>query len=113
MKKLVIRLGAFHTAMSFLGCIGKRFGDGGLQDILIESEVVAIGSVNGVLSGKHYNRAVRSHKLMSDTLHQMRLQAFLHAITEEAANKVEQALTDLQQAFVGRLTTSISKSSVL
>ena len=69
MKKLVIRLGAFHTAMSFLGCIGKHFGDAGLQDVLIESEVVATGSLNGVISGKHYNRAVRSNKLMSDALH--------------------------------------------
>ena len=55
--KRLVRLGAFHTAMSFLGCIGKRFRDAGLQDILIESEVVAIGSINGVISGKHYNRA--------------------------------------------------------
>ena len=99
MKKLVIRLGAFHTAMSFLGCIGKRFGDAGLQDVLIESEVVAIGSMNGVISGKHYNRAVRSNKLMSDALHRMMLQAFLHSLTEEAANKVEQVMADLQQAF--------------
>ena len=99
MNKLVIHLGAFHTAMSFLGCIGKRFGDADLQDVLIESEVVAIGSMNGVISGKHYNRADRSHKLMSDALHRMMLQAFLHFLTEEAANKVEQVMADLQQSF--------------
>lgn len=99
MKKLVIRLGAFHTAMSFLGCIGKRFGDAALQDVLIESEVVATGSMNGVISGKHYNRAVRSNKLMSGALHRMRLQAFLHSLTEEAANKVKQVMADLQQSF--------------
>ncbi|KAJ8049553.1 hypothetical protein HOLleu_02339 [Holothuria leucospilota] len=39
MQRLVIRLGAFHTAMSYLGCIGKRFRDGGLQDLLVESEM--------------------------------------------------------------------------
>ena len=93
MKKLVIRLGAF------LGCIGKRFGDAGLQDVLIESEVVATGSMNGVISGKHYSRAVRSNKLMSDALHRMRLQAFLHSLMEEAANKVKQVMADLQQSF--------------
>ena len=99
MKRLVIRLGAFHTAMSFLGCIGKRFRDAGLQDILIESEVVAAGSVNGVLNGKHYNRAVRAHKLMSDALHQLRLDAFMQSVTEEEAQKVKQLMADLQGAF--------------
>ena len=36
---------------------------------------------------------------MSDALHRMMLQAFLHSLTEEAANKVEQVMADLQQAF--------------
>ena len=101
MKKLVICLGSFHTAMSFLGCTGKRSGDAGLQDVLIESEVVATGSMNGVISSKHYSRAVRSNTLMSDALHRMRLQAFLHSLTEEAANKVKQVMADLQQSFPG------------
>lgn len=50
-QKLVVRLGEFHTTMSFLAIIGKRFRDAGLEDILIESGVVAQGSVNGVFSG--------------------------------------------------------------
>ena len=33
-----------------------------LKDIFIEAEIVAEGSVNGVLDGKHYNRAVMVHK---------------------------------------------------
>lgn len=99
MERLVIRLGAFHTAMSFLACLGKRFRDAGLQDILIESEIVATGSVNGVLTGKHYNRAVRSHKLMSDALQRMRLETYLHSLAEDDANKVEQLIKELQEAF--------------
>ena len=38
--RLVIRLGEFHSCMSFLAVIGKRFGDAGLQDVLIESGLV-------------------------------------------------------------------------
>jgi hypothetical protein len=30
-KKFIIRLGDFHTVMSFCGAIGKLFGDTGLQ----------------------------------------------------------------------------------
>ncbi|XP_048113517.1 uncharacterized protein LOC125303684 [Alosa alosa] len=53
MQRLVIRLGEFHTCMSYLSILGKRFGAAGLQDILIESEVVAPGSINGVINGHH------------------------------------------------------------
>ena len=35
------------------------FQDAGLKDICIEAGIVAEGSINGVLDGKHYNRAVR------------------------------------------------------
>ena len=54
-NRTVIRLGEFHTCMTFLAVIGKRFGDAGLFDISVESEVVAIGSANAVLQGRHYN----------------------------------------------------------
>ena len=37
------------------------FWDTGLKDIWIEAGIVAEGSINGVLDGKHYNRAVRVH----------------------------------------------------
>ena len=47
--RTVVRLGEFHTCMAFLGVIGKRFRDAGLLDILVEANVIAIGSVNAVL----------------------------------------------------------------
>ena len=31
---------------------------------MIESEIVAPGSLKGVLSGKHYNRCIRAHKMI-------------------------------------------------
>ena len=37
LERIVLRLGAFHTTMTVLACIGKRFRDAGLQDIFIES----------------------------------------------------------------------------
>ena len=58
-EKLVVHLGEFHTCMSFMAVIGKRYGDAGLSDILIEAGVVAEGSVSGVISGNHYNRSMR------------------------------------------------------
>ena len=58
-QSCIVMLGIFHTIMMFLGIIGKRFGDAGLRDLLIQSGVLAEGSVDRALSGKQYNRSVR------------------------------------------------------
>ena len=39
--------------------IGKRFTSTGLRDILVQSGVVGLGSVAGVLEGNHYNRSMK------------------------------------------------------
>ena len=48
---------------------------------MIESEIVAPGSVKGVLSGKHYNRSIRAHKMVYEALERLRLQAFEKTLT--------------------------------
>lgn len=63
-QRLVVRLGSFHVICAYLAAIGKRFGNAGLADIIIENGIVGSGSVSGVLEGKHYNRAVRTHKVI-------------------------------------------------
>ena len=62
-QRLVVRIGSFHTICAFLAAIGKRFGDASLADVLVESGIVGSGSVAGVIEGRHYNRAVRTHKV--------------------------------------------------
>ncbi|XP_071849790.1 uncharacterized protein [Apostichopus japonicus] len=66
-----------------LGVIGKRFGDAGLRDVLIESGIVASGSVNGVMTGKHYNRATRIFRIVYEALHGLRLNAFTESLNQE------------------------------
>lgn len=84
--------------MSYLGCIGKRFRNRGLQDLLVESEVLATGSVNGVMKGKH-NRAVTMHKLMAKAMQQMRLKVYMESLPEDEAASVEHLMADLKKAF--------------
>ena len=48
---LVIMTGRFHLLMMLLGIIGCRFGDAGLREIAVESDVMAEGSMEKVLSG--------------------------------------------------------------
>ncbi|KAJ8023017.1 hypothetical protein HOLleu_38078 [Holothuria leucospilota] len=111
MKGLVLRLGEFHTAMSFLGYIGKRFCNGGLQDIFIEAGVVTAGSVNSVMSGKHYNRAIRAHKLVSEALHKFRFESYLQTVSEEDANLFRQLVSKLQTHFPEESYFQIAESA--
>ena len=53
---VIVLLGAFHMACTFMGAIGKMMRGSGLEEVLIESQVCASGSLEKVLNGKHYNR---------------------------------------------------------
>ena len=53
------------------------------QDILVESETVAQGSLNGVFSGKHYNRCIRAHKLVFEAIERLRFEAFFDSQSTE------------------------------
>lgn len=98
-SKLVIRLGEFHTTMSYLGILGKRFGIAGLQDIVVEAGIVAVGSINGVLSAKHYNWAMRAHKLMFEALERLRFKDFIDSLSEEEGECVTSMIKRLQDSF--------------
>ena len=57
---LVIMIGGFHLLMMLLGVIGTRFGDAGLRELAVQSEVVTEGSIEKVLMGKQYNSCAPS-----------------------------------------------------
>lgn len=107
-QRLVIRLGEFHTCMSFLSVLGKRFGDAGLQDILIESEVVAPGSINGVINGHHYNRSMRAHKLLYESLQRIRFTTFLDSLPPQERAEYMDVITEMKHAFPDRLMDVLS-----
>lgn len=85
----MIRMGEFNTyvCMSFLGTIGKMFKLSGLENILIESGVVAGGSMNCVMNGHMYNQSIRSHKILYEALGQLQLEIFLVNANEKLRNR--------------------------
>ncbi len=85
--------------MTTLACVGKRFGDAGLQDIPIESEVVASGSIYGVINGHHYNQSIRSHKLLSEALQKLSLQSFSDSLSEEKAQEYQNVMMQLHTTY--------------
>ena len=69
LKNVVLRLGGFHTIMSFLGCIGRLMEGSGLQEVL--ETVYAGNAVGHMLSGKAVTRAIRGHFLVHEVLSSM------------------------------------------
>lgn len=65
-SKCVVRLGGFHLLMSFLGSIGYLMGGSGLKELL--STVYAPTSVDHILQGRAFARAVRAHILVQTAL---------------------------------------------
>ena len=66
LHSIVLKLGGFHTLMSFLGSIGHLMDGSGLNDIL--EVAYAPNAVGHMLSGKAYSRAVRGHFLVDAAL---------------------------------------------
>ena len=77
LERIVLRLGAFHIIINFMAIIGLRFGSAGLRDVSIESDILATGSVDATLDGYHYNRGVRTHKLVAEGIGLLRWAMFL------------------------------------
>ena len=74
---IILRMGTFHTIMTLLAIIGKRFQDAGLRVTCIESGMIAEGSVYGVLEGRMYSREVRFHKIIYEALLRLTWKGFI------------------------------------
>ena len=62
--KIIARLGGFHTVMSYMGFIGYTMAGSGLKELLCE--VYAEKTVDHILTGHAYSRAVRAHTLVQE-----------------------------------------------
>jgi hypothetical protein len=72
----ILRLGGFHTLSCYIAGIEKLWGDGGLKDVIVDSSVYAAGTVDRMLNGKEFDRAVRALTLTYEALSVSWLGAF-------------------------------------
>ena len=86
----VLMLGGFHLLMMLLGIMGTRYGDAGLRELAVQSEVVAEGSIERVLEGKNYNRTVHLHKVVYEALFRMLLNKFEASLPAHAIDIFQQ-----------------------
>ena len=66
LRKIIVRLGAFHAEMSFLGSIGHLMAGSGLRELL--ELIYASNAVDHMMTGKAISRAVRAHLIVDAAL---------------------------------------------
>lgn len=96
-SNVVVRLGAFHAEMSFIGSIGRIMSDSELREIL--KLIYAPNAVSHMLSGKAVFRAVRAMMLL-DTAMQCTLNEHIFDMNQcdEVESDFEEANTILDKA---------------
>ena len=96
-RYLVIMMGGFHLLMMLLGIIGHRFGNAGLAELAVESDIVAGGSIEKILSSKNYNRAIRIQKILYEALIWLLINASKSSLSEDQRNLVESKTTSIEK----------------
>ena len=86
--------------------------------ILIECGVIANGSLNGFLSGKHYNRCKRIHPLFAVVIEILNFKSFLKRYDDDGnhfANFIENDLLQIQipQSSVDDILSKSYKLSMI
>ncbi|CAB4024191.1 Hypothetical predicted protein [Paramuricea clavata] len=94
---LVVLMGGFYLLMTLLAIIGNRFGDSGLSDVAVHSEVIAEGSIDSVLNGKHYNKGIRLHKIMYEAMIKLLLGHFEACLREDSLELLSDHKRQLDQ----------------
>jgi hypothetical protein len=78
---IVVRLGGFHTLMSFLGSMGHLMKGSGLEEVL--GLIFGPNTVEHILSGKAYARSVRGHFLVHAALTDILLDYLKNLVNED------------------------------
>ena len=78
---ILLRLGGFHRAKNFIGIIGKRMSGSGFETILEDSRIFGETQVKGIVDGRHYNRAMKAHKVLLEALLRLYWESFKEWIT--------------------------------
>ena len=89
--------------MSVISGIGFLYGDAGLSNLLVDSGLFAPKTVEHMLSGKDFDRAIYALKLLEEALSMQFLQQF-HARCESSSKhippRLSEGLQELESAFL-------------
>ena len=109
-----LRMGGFHATCIFIAVIGKRFGLAGLKDLLVETNIVGTNSIDLVLKGKQYNRAIRALKTVYEALQRVKINTFLEWLSSigksdvfkdfQESNEMKALLTSQDRPILDKAT---------
>ena len=71
-----LRMGGFHATCVFLSVIGKRFANGRLKDLIVESRLLGEDQASQMLKGKDYNNGIWVHLYLMEAINKMKLESF-------------------------------------
>ncbi len=84
LSSIVVRLGGFHLLMSFMGAVGYIMGGSGLKDVW--STIYATDSIEKMMTGHAFARALRAHSLTQLALAVIILQEL--GLNEDESNQL-------------------------
>ena len=109
-----LRMGGFHATCVFLGVIGKRFGDAGLKDLIVETGLIGADMTEQLLKGKHYNNAIRIHHYVAEAITRLKLEVFQDWLQSNGKNQVyESSMNADEVKFLDASRNSDSMNSCL
>src|SRR6218665_1836511 len=76
-NRWVLCPGAFHTAMCALRCLGRTIEGSGLEDAWQEADMYSRVTVQQIINGNHFNRALQAHLITLQALFDLWLTVFM------------------------------------
>jgi len=90
--------GGMHFMMSVFGGIGHIYGDAGLKQMLVESDVFARVTAEHILSGKYFDRALRGLVIVDEVLNQRFYHHFLEWVKANSKSIPSDLLDKIKDA---------------
>lgn len=104
-SNVIVRVVSFHLLCAFMCALGKMMRCSGFEEVLVESGICASGSIEQVMAGKHYNRALGVHKIVLERLERLLLEVFESRYGGELGEQSKESF--------GRLSADPSEENLL
>lgn len=96
-NNLFIHLGTFHVMMAYFKAIGKFIDNCGLSNVMVDCGLLASGSVNAFITGKHFNRCKRLHPMVALGLRILHFEQFLEVNKLQISSEAQDYLQSFKE----------------
>lgn len=96
-KKVFIHMGIIHVFLAYMKAIGKFHAGSGSTYLMVGSDLLANGFVNGFVTGTHFNRCRRLYRIVSFDLQISHFESFLEAKNIEISDDINERVKEIFQ----------------